>query len=645
MSELQLIESALAVAAQRRRRERAFRGLWQGLFIGAAVWLLALGIYKLLPVPVWTLGTAAVLGFASVLAGLLIGGWHRNSVSETARWVDGRQHLQERLSTALEMAKSSGNESWRELLVADAASHVKELDARRLVQFRLPRSSRWAMLLLALAAGLGFVPEYRSKNYLQKQADAKVIQDVGQHLVDLTKQNLKARPPVLETTQKSMEAVNNLGDQFTKKAMTRNEALKDLAKITDKLKEDMKESMKEPALKRLEQAARANGGDTSPEQAKLQKQIEDAQKQLGDNNATPDQMDKLNKDLAKLQEAAKAAQDKNGGMSDAMKEQLSQSLAALSKQAQDQGMKLPDLDQAMQALAAGQTGMFLKDMEASVNDLEKMKELSKSLQSMQQQMEKMGKDLAEQLQNGQPQAAQATLQKMIDQLKAANLSPEQLDKMMAEVSKAIDPAGKYGKVGDFLKQAAQQMKAGQKPGAAQSLADASKELERLLQQMGDAQSMMAELDALNKAAMAVGTCQSWGTCNKPGFNPHGGKPGSGVGTWAAEDSGWGYNGAQTERYDNSGITRPDMASKGLTDRGAGEAPDSLKPSQVKGQFSPGGQMPSITLKGVSIKGTSKVSLEEAAVTAQQEAQSALSQEKVPRAYQGAVRDYFDEIKK
>jgi flavin-binding protein dodecin len=118
-----------------------------------------------------------------------------------------------------------------------------------------------------------------------------------------------------------------------------------------------------------------------------------------------------------------------------------------------------------------------------------------------------------------------------------------------------------------------------------------------------------------------------------------------VGTWAAEDSGWGYNGAQTERYDNSGIVRPDMASKGLTDRGAGEASDALKPSQIKGQFSPGGQMPSITLKGVSIKGTSKVSLEEAAVTAQQEAQSALSQEKVPRAYQGAVRDYFDEIKK
>jgi flavin-binding protein dodecin len=56
-------------------------------------------------------------------------------------------------------------------------------------------------------------------------------------------------------------------------------------------------------------------------------------------------------------------------------------------------------------------------------------------------------------------------------------------------------------------------------------------------------------------------------------------------------------------------------------------------------------MPSITLKGVSIKGTSQIQYEEAATAAQADAQSALSQEKVPRAYQGAVKDYFDDLRK
>ena len=35
---------------------------------------------------------------------------------------------------------------------------------------------------------------------------------------------------------------------------------------------------------------------------------------------------------------------------------------------------------------------------------------------------------------------------------------------------------------------------------------------------------------------------------------------------------------------------------------------------------------------------------EAVASAQSEAQSALSQEQVPRAYQGAVKDYFDDLK-
>jgi flavin-binding protein dodecin len=100
----------------------------------------------------------------------------------------------------------------------------------------------------------------------------------------------------------------------------------------------------------------------------------------------------------------------------------------------------------------------------------------------------------------------------------------------------------------------------------------------------------------------------------------------------------------TDRWDNSNVNRPDMNSRGMTDRGDGTLSDALVPTKVKGQISPGGPMPSITLKGVSIKGTSKVAYQEAVAAAQSSAQSALSQEQVPRAYQGAVRDYFDDLK-
>jgi predicted nucleic acid-binding Zn-ribbon protein len=607
--------------------------------------LVVIGVWHLLPLPLWTLTTAALVPFPCALVGMIIGGWHKTPLSEAARWVDGRQHLQERLSTALEVADREGPGTWRDLVVTDAAEHAKGLDLRRLVPFRLPKATRWALVVLALGAGLGFVPEYRSKSFLQKKADDQNIKEVGKRLVDLTRRNLEKRPPVLEPTQKALESVSDLGDQLTKKVFTRSEALKDLANVAEKLKDELKEMGKDPSLRKMEQAARAATGNDSQTAAGLQKQIESLQKQMGTPTGNPDALDKMKKELENLKEAAKGMADKNSPGNEANRQKLSESLSALSKQMQDMGMQMPQLDEAINALAQNQTDLVLKDLEASLTDLEKMRDMAKSLQQLQQQTEKLGKDLAEQLKNGQPELAQATLQKMVSQLKAASLSPEQLQKILQDVSKAVDPAGNYGKVADHLKNASKQMAAGNKPGAAQALAAAAKELGDLTQAMGDAQELAATLESLNQASMCIGSGQCWGmrTSNKPGYNPNGSHPGGGVGTWGDPNAQW--DGQWSDHWDNSGVNRPDQDPMGHTDRGEGELSDALKPTKVKGQFKPGGQMPSITLKGVSIKGQSKVAYEEAATTAQSDAQSALSQEKVPRAYQGAVKDYFDDLKK
>jgi predicted nucleic acid-binding Zn-ribbon protein len=645
MSELQIIETALQQAGSRCRWARALRGLWQGLLAGAVVSLLLVGAWHLVPLPFWTLTVAALVPFPCALAGLIIAGWRRATLPEVARWVDGRQHLQERLSTALEVAEDPDAGRWRDLLVTDAAQHAKGLDVRQMVPFRLPKATRWALVILALGAGLGFVPEYRSKAYLQKKADQQNIKEVGRQLADLTRRSLQTRQPVLEPTQKALETVADLGDQLTKKTLTRSEALKDLANVAERVKDELKEMSKDPALRKMEQAARAASGNDSQTASGLQKQIESLQKQLGTPTGNPEALDKLKNELQKLREAAKGMADKNSPASAAEKQKLSESLSALSKQMQDMGLQLPQLDEAITAMAENQTDLVLKDLQEATVDLEKMRDMAKSLQQMQQQAEKLGKDLAEQLKNGQPELAQSTLQKMVSQLQSASLPPEQLQKILSEVAKAIPPAGNYGDVADDLKKATSQMQAGDKPGAAGSLQAAAKKLGELMQQMGDAQALEASLDSLNQASMCIGSCRGWGkqTGNRPGYNPNGPGPGGGVGTWADPNAQW--DGQWSDHWDNTGINRPDQDPMGHTDRGEGELSDALKPDKVKGQFQPGGQMPSITLKGVSIKGQSKVAYEEAVATAQSDAQSALSQEKVPRAYQGAVKDYFDDLKK
>src|SRR5579872_2615654 len=172
MSDLQSIQVALEGAAKRRRWQRATNGLWRGLFAGAIVWLVAIATYKLAPIP------SSILAGAAGLAGLLMlgaffQGWYRKpTIQETARWVDQQERLRERLSTALELASTGGNENWRTLLVADAARFASKLDPRKLLPYRLPQICRWTVLALALSAGLGFVPEYRSQDYLQKKQDA-----------------------------------------------------------------------------------------------------------------------------------------------------------------------------------------------------------------------------------------------------------------------------------------------------------------------------------------------------------------------------------------------------------------------------------------------------------------------------------------
>ena len=648
MSELQIIQGTLASAARRRRWARALRGCWLGLFVGSLLWLVALAVFKLAPISAAVLLWPGLLALACPLVGFIIGGWRKPALPETARWVDVRQNLKERMSTALEFSSDDHAGTWRELVLHDAVSHAQEIDPRKLVPFNLPKVTRWALLALALAAGLGFAPEYRSKKFVQEKADAKNIKEAGKQVADLTRKQIQQRPPALETTKKSLESVSELGDKLAKVSLTRSEALKNLANLSDKLKDQLKDLSKDPGLKKMEQAARTPGGNEAQNANGMQKQMESLQKQLGNQTGNPEAMDKLQKDLEKLQEAAKALADKSGEGAEAEKQKLSAALSSLAQQASEAGLQLPQLDDAVQALAANQTDRFMKDLDAALTDLDKLRDMAKKLQSMQAQAEKLGKDLAEQLKNGQAAAAANTLKKLAEQLKSANLNPEQQKKILDEVSKALPAASEYGKVADLLKQGAKQMSQGDKPNASQSLAEAAKELDKLMEQMSDAESLMASLENLDKASMCIGQCKSWGMCQgkRPGYNPFGKNPGAGVGTWGQEGGEWIENFDDgTGNIDRSALNDRNQDGRGPSERDQKDLSNVLKPDKVRGQFSPGGQMPSITLKGVSIKGTSKVQYEESVTTAQADAQSALSQEKVPRAYQGAVKDYFDDLKK
>ncbi|MEY2408265.1 MAG: hypothetical protein QOF48_935 [Verrucomicrobiota bacterium] len=638
---------------------RALYGLSRGALIGAGLIVLVVVLFKLTPIPLWTVSAAAIAGGVCAFAGFVAGGWRKPGQQEIARWIDERQQLKERLSTALEMSGGAGAADWKELLVHDAARHAEALKPAELFPLRFPKPARWALAALVLAAGLWFVPEYRTFAHVQQKKEEANVKEVGKELADLARKELVQRPAALPAAQKAMEQVTELGDTLAKQSLTKAEALRNLATATEKLVKQEKEAEQNPVPKPLERAAREPGNRASASTQALQKQLDALQKAMGDAAAKADQLDKLSDQMQKIQQQAASMAANNSKMSSSDREQLAESLANMARQAQEDGASLEGLEDAIAALKANNPEEFVKDIEAASHDLEKLRQMAKSMQSVKQQMAKIGKDLGEQLDKGQAQAAVQTLQKMVEQLEQGNVTKEQLEQIMKEVAKAVDPAKDYGKVAGHLQKAAQQCQGGDKPGAGQSLAEAKKELQKMLDQMADSESMEAMIDALARADMAIRSGKMWsecqggkcascnglgcGKCKGRGWS-HGGKPGGGVGTWA-DEYGWTYfSENQGEPVDNSDIQRPDMPGHGHTERPADLNPN-LVPDKVKGQVSPGGSMPSITLKGVSIKGTSKVKFEDAATTAQADAQSALNQDKVPRAYQNAVRDYFDDLKK
>ncbi|MGI8966924.1 MAG: hypothetical protein ACR2H1_12675, partial [Limisphaerales bacterium] len=281
MSDLQIIHSTLQRARQRHGWERAWCGFWQGLFLGGLLWLFVLAFYKLFPIPFSLVILASFVASSFLIVGFIYGWTRKMSLPKTARWLDQKQQLQERLSTALELSEKPAEENWKQLLISDAASYAQKLDAKKLLPFHLPVISRWALLVLALAAGLGFAPEYRSKDFRQKQKEKEIIKEAGRQISDFTRRNLQQRPPALEPVRESLNSVEQLGEMLSKNPLTRSGALNDLANVTDKIKNDLKELGKNPALQPLERAARESSRSGGNVPGELQKQIDSLKKDLG----------------------------------------------------------------------------------------------------------------------------------------------------------------------------------------------------------------------------------------------------------------------------------------------------------------------------------------------------------------------------
>ena len=646
MSEAARIRDLLQRAARRRRFDRALSGLWTGLFGGLLLWFVLVAIFKVAPLPETLVNSLWMVPLAGGVVGFLGGGWRGVPAPMAARLLEHRRGLDQRLSTACELLERQPDSEWTRLVVADAAQRASAVDVRQVLPFHLPRLGRWLPLVLLGIIGLGFIPEYRTDAWRQKQADAEAIRETGRRMSVFVREQLQRNPALSEPIREALTEAGLSADRLQQARLNRSSAVNDLASASRRMEEETRQLDTSPMLQRLAQAARSNAGNPSggPQ----------GSSSSGNRSGTtppptsPEAMEKLAEKLQQARQAVAAAAAP--GASAAGVQNALSALSQLSMAAQQAGVSLENLDSAMAALQALHPERALKDLDAAGGELDRLRDLAQKMAAAKQNMDELGRTLAEQLERGQAEAAAQTLEKMSQQL-AASANPEQARQILEQVSNSLRQAQSYGKAGEMLRAAAEQMKQGQSDGASKNLASAAKELRRMMEQARELDDLQQTLQAFKDAQMALMNGKEWqpggdckgGACRGCSAHPksgQGGRGGRGVGTWADEDSL--FLPEVTERWDNSGLQHPDRNPRGHTDRGDGLNPQNIAPTKLQGQFSPG-PMPSVPIKGLSVRGQSSVPYEEAVGAAQSEARSALNEDRVPRAYRHAVKGYFDDL--
>ncbi len=633
------LHTTLIPVARWMRWNGAVRSAAKTLLIVSIFWLIACSLSKFLLLSPWFLPSLLLTGVMVILITLLIQCFRGASISDAARLADQRLGLKERLSTVCELDDLRDQSEVASLLRRDAAQHLAKVVPVKLVSIRLPRGSRWTLAALALTGIVFQLPDFQLDKKLKREAEREMIKSEGQR-IELLARRMTENPALLphKEAPQDLKKVNEVA-KLLSGGITKNDALRELTKLTDDLKRREQSLLPKDGVEPLDRQTLRERESFSPEQMQaLQKQINALQQRLGKTPASEKQIQKLSQALKQAREMAKDANKGSGnqGLADSLNQSLGDANAAQLSEVAEQ------LQKAVAALEGADVGQVLKHVDDAIVDLEQARQQAEALSNLMKQASKAGKDLAEQLQRGQSKLAQQSLENFKKQVDQSALTPEQKQQLINELTKALDPARDYGKLSEHLQQAAGQCQAGNQGACSQSLQKAIDELQQQSQQQSQQMQLAQLINELQRSSMMIGTGCCAGmdgsiNCLGPPRIGEGGKPGTGVGTWP-EHNGDPY---YTDLWDNSGANRPDMVPKGRTDRGDPTSPQGTKTLKVTGRMGSGGPMPGIPLQGVFIKGESNVKVEEAFSAAAQEAESALTMESVPVTHQETVKEYFD----
>lgn len=310
------------------RRARARQGLVRAvevslrvLFYALLIALAALVASKCLgwTVPVREGAIALVSTIAA--AGVIALFFPRRHLLETAAEVDLRAGWKERLSSAL--ALPAVTRPMEQALVEDVRTRLQEHKPSRLFPFRAPRELKFSPVVAVLIAAVSYlVPQLDLMGYVarekQKKQDKEDISLAIEKLERRKKELGKSDKPT-DKVKNAIKKIDALASEFEKHPpQDRKDALAQISKLSDELKDLKDELSKSAALAEKIQKAAGDKGGESGELGKLLRegkfaeavqQLAKMRNALQEGKLTPAEREKLRKELEAL--AEKMAKDKD----------------------------------------------------------------------------------------------------------------------------------------------------------------------------------------------------------------------------------------------------------------------------------------------------------------------------------------------
>ena len=392
----------------------ALYGATAGAVLATVTVLLSYRYDDLINYRLWA-GTVLAGAIVGVACGLL----RRLSDLSVALAADKRTELKERLSSAVACGAEPGPGDMERALVTDAGEHISQFRPAQVFRRRFG-TPHWAFAIAAvLLLAAIIVPQFHTFQSKTRREEVAVMKREGAKLVKLAK-DLKSQKIQHQEMRKLAARLQKLGEKMQTGRMSRKQALLKTRRLGKDIKKQQDELAKQNSTTKSLERARA---DMRRESERLAASI--ARKMARQGNIPPEEALKKVPSDKQLAQLAR----KDGPLTESEQRELEQ---ALEKYADpNSSMAIPaELGEALAKLAQN------KDYQKAAELMQKLAQklnTGNMSQADREMLEQQLQKLAEALKNTDlDKLAKAMLESA---QKLANMSPEELQKMLDEMKK------------------------------------------------------------------------------------------------------------------------------------------------------------------------------------------------------------------